>query len=231
MQNTMGQGVQLTRARLTTPRAGAIAGVLFSLLFMTSLILIRISIPYDPTKATPLLVANRNAVGLALNLIPFSGIAFLWFIAVVRDRLGNREDRFFATVFLGSGLLFLAMLFVSAALAGGIISMYGAAPNALMDAGLYSYGRVVAYQIMNVYTLKMAGVFMISASTLSVRTGIVPRWMALLGYALALLLLFSLGYLEWGPLIFPLWVLLVSVYILVESFRTKTVETSEILRS
>jgi len=45
--------------------------------------------------------------------LPFAGIAFLWFIGVLRDRLGELEDRFFATVFLGSGLLFLAMLFAS----------------------------------------------------------------------------------------------------------------------
>lgn len=33
-----------------------------------------------------------------------AGIAFLWFIGVIRDRSGAHEDRFFATVFLGSGL-------------------------------------------------------------------------------------------------------------------------------
>jgi hypothetical protein len=55
---------------------------------------------------------------LALYLVPFAGIAFLWFIGVLRDRLGELEDRFFATVFFGSGLLFLAMLFASAAVAG-----------------------------------------------------------------------------------------------------------------
>ena len=50
---------------------------------------------------------------LALNIIPFAGIAFLWFMGVLRDRFGQQEDRFFATVFLGSGLLFLAMLFAA----------------------------------------------------------------------------------------------------------------------
>ena len=68
-------------------------------------------------------------MALALNLVPFAGIAFLWFIGVLRDRLGEREDRFFATVFLGSGLLFLAMLFISAAVAGGIIIAHTADPQ------------------------------------------------------------------------------------------------------
>ena len=48
---------------------------------------------------------------MGLYLVPFAGIAFLWFIGVVRDRIGEREDKFFATVFFGSGLLFVAMLF------------------------------------------------------------------------------------------------------------------------
>ena len=111
---------------------------------------------------------------------------------MVRDRLGEHEDRFFATVFLGSGLLFLAMLFASAAVAGGILRMYGTAPSMLIDPGLYTFGGTVTYEIMNVYTMKMAGVFMISTCTLSLRTGI-TRWMALLGLVLALFLLFSLG--------------------------------------
>jgi hypothetical protein len=42
---------------------------------------------------------------VGLYLAPFAGIAFLWFIAAIRSQLGEREDRFFATVFLGSGLL------------------------------------------------------------------------------------------------------------------------------
>ncbi len=76
-----------------------------------------------------------------MNLLPFAGIAFLWFIGVVRDRIGDHEDRFFATVFFGSGLLFLAMLFASAAVAGGIISMLWRTPAMLMLPGMYLFGR------------------------------------------------------------------------------------------
>ena len=134
-------------------------------------------------------------------------------------QLGEHEDRFFATVFLGSGLLFLAMLFTSAAVAGGILSLYGAAPGMLINSGIYNFGRTVTYEIMNVYTMKMAGVFMISTCTLSLRTGIVPRWMAFLGLALALFLLLSTGSFYWAPLVFPLWVILISVHILLANFR------------
>ncbi len=215
----MEQERTLTRSQLTTPRAAAIAGIAFSLLLITSLVLIRLSVPEDPQDAGDWLAGGWQTVSLALNLLPFAGIAFLWFIGVVRDRLGEYEDRLFATVFLGSGLLFLAMLFASAAVAGGTMQMYGATPSMLIESGLYTFGRTVTYEIMNVYTMKMAGVFMISTCTLSLRTGIIPRWMAYLGLALALFLLFSLGFFEWAPLAFPLWVLLISVHILLANIR------------
>jgi hypothetical protein len=54
--------------------------------------------------------------------VPFAGIAFLWFIGVIRDRLGDHEDRFFASVFLGSGLIFLATVFVAMAIAGALLA-------------------------------------------------------------------------------------------------------------
>jgi len=218
----MKQEVNLTRARLTTPRAAAIAGILFSLLLISSVILIRLAIPADTHDAGLWLAGNKWSVELALNLLPFAGIAFLWFIGVVRDRLGEHEDRFFATVFLGSGLLFLAMLFASAAMAGGIIVAYGASPSAPADSDAYGFPRAVTYVTLNTYAIKMAGVFMISTCTLFLRTRVTPRWMALLGYALALLLLVSISRVSWVILAFPLWILLISVQILIENFRRKS---------
>ena len=215
----MDQEKSIIQARVTTPRAAAIAGILFSILLIASLTLIRISVPADPQDAGTWLSGGWSNVNLALNMLPFAGIAFLWFIGVVRDRLGEHEDRFFATVFLGSGLLFLAMLFTSAGVAGGVISLYGAIPRTLIDSGMYTFGRMVTYEIMNVYTMKMAGVFMITTCTLSLRTAIIPRWMAFLGLVLALFLLLSTGSFYWAPLVFPLWVLLISVYILLVNLR------------
>ena len=215
----MDQELDLTRSRLTTPRAAAIAGILFSLLLITVMVLIRISVPADPQDAGSWLASGSRTVKLALHLLPFAGIAFLWFIGVVRDRLGEHEDRFFATVFLGSGFLFLAMLFASTAVAGGLLRIYGSAPGPLIESGLYSFGRTLTYEMMNVYTMRMAGVFMISTCTLSLRTDIIPRWMAYLGLVLAVFLLLSLGNFNWAPMVFPLWVLLISVHILFANLR------------
>ena len=217
----MKQEIDLSRARLTTPRAAAIAGILFSVLLIIVLVIIRLSIPADPRDAGTWLTGDWRPIEVALNLLPFAGIAFLWFIGVVRDRLGEHEDRLFATVFLGSGLLFLAMLFASGSMAGSMLIAYGASSTALESSDTYAFARAATYVILNTYAIKMAGVFMISTCTLFVRTRVTPRWMALLGYALALLLLVSISSLSWILVVFPLWILLISVHILVENFRGK----------
>jgi hypothetical protein len=218
----MTREMALDRSRLTTPRAAAIAGVVFSVLLMAALVLIRISIPADARDAGAWLSTGARRVSLALNLVPFAGIAFLWFIGVVRDRLGENEDRFFATVFLGSGLLFLAMLFSSAAVAGGIIIAYAEQSAGLMDSGSYAFSRAFTYVTLNTYAMRMAGVFMISSCTLFLRARVTPRWMAFLGYLLALALLLTISHYAWTAMLFPVWVLLISVYILIENLRGKT---------
>jgi len=214
----------LIRERMKTPRAAAVAGIIFSLLLMSSFSLVRMSIPANPLSEATDFIKHAKAISVALNLLPFAGIAFLWFIAVLRDRLGELEDRFFATVFLGSGLLFVGMIFTSAAVAGGIITILSHDSARLIQSGSYALGRAEAYQTLNIYAVKMAGVFMMATCTISLRTRVLPRWMPFLGYALALILLLSVGTVEWIFLVFPLWVLLISVYILIENLRGKSDE-------
>jgi len=209
----------LTRANLRTPKAAAIAGVLFAILLVVSFWMLRRSIPADPLESGAWLATDVRPVALALNLIPFGGVAFLWFVAALRDRLGPLEDRFFATVFLGSGLLFLAMLFTGAAIIGAMVMIAAAEPQALVNSAAFHLARAIAYNIMNVYAIKMAAVFMISSSTVALYTGIAPRWIAYLGYVLALVLLFGSYYISWSFLVLPAWVLLMSSHILIDNFR------------
>jgi hypothetical protein len=191
--------------------------MLFSILLITSQMLVWVSIPARTGEAAMEVISHSKAISLALNLLPFSGIAFLWFIAVVRDRLGAMEDRFFATVFLGSGLLYIAMTFTSASLAGGLIRVLSSSPEILSQPGAYALSRAQIYQTMNIYGIKMAGVFMFSTSTILLRTGIVRRWIPVLGYTLGALLLLSIGVIVWVPLVFPIWVFVLSSVILVEN--------------
>ena len=212
----MDQEDSLVHKRLRAPKAAALAGIVFSILLISSQLLVWISIPASLGGSTTDVVSHSKTITLALNLLPFAGIAFLWFIAVVRNRLGALEDRFFATVFLGSGLLYIAMTFTSAALAGGLIRVIINSPDILVQTGAYALGRAQVYQSMNVYGIKMAGVFMFSTSTIFLRTRIVPRWIALLGYALGAMLLLSIGLIVWISLVFPVWVFLLSATILFE---------------
>lgn len=205
-----------TLQALTTPRAAAVAGILFALLYTASLVLIRLAIPAGAAAGSGAWLETDTAkVSLGLNLVPFAGIAFLWFIGVVRDRLGDLEDRLFATVFLGSGLLFLAMTFAGAALAGGIVSTYALGSTSILENGIFTYGREVTFQLINVYAVRMAGVFMISLGSIWIRTGAMHRAWAFLTYALALVLLVSITFSLWVTLIFPAWVFAVSVQFLI----------------
>jgi hypothetical protein len=209
----------LVRAQLKTPRAAAVAGIVFSVLLILSIVLIRASVPADPSAEAAWMAQHGDRVRLALNLLPFAGIAFLWFIGVVRDRLGDREDRFFTTVFLGSGLLFLAMMFASAAVAGGLLIANQQPLGGQVGADTYAFGRALTYVIMNTYAMKMAGVFMISTCMVFLRLGVTPRWIAWLGLALAAFLLVGARFTALSAAVFPLWVLLVSVYMLANSLR------------
>src|SRR5260370_2489208 len=113
---------------LVPPRGAAIAGVIFSLLTIVGLGLGRYAVPADPSSPGVWLTepTHRNAVRLALDFVPFAGIAFLWFIGVLRSRLGEREDQFFATVFIASGLLYVACLFVASAVMDALIESVAA---------------------------------------------------------------------------------------------------------
>ena len=122
---------------------------------------------------------------LALKLVPFAGIAFLWFIGVIRDRVGQREDRFFATVSLGSGLLFVGMLFVAAAVSGGLFAA-ASRSSGPPGADTVALGRDVTGLLVNIYSMRMAAVFTLTTVTIARRTEIVsgdsrspgswPRW-------------------------------------------------------
>jgi hypothetical protein len=206
----------LTRAQLRTPRAAAVAGILFSVLLLAVFWLMRLSVPADPHEPGGWLRGGVTYVTLALNLVPFAGVAFLWFIGALRDKLGAREDQFFATVFLGSGLLVLAMLFAAAAVVGAIIIAFHSAPEALIDSATFHFGRGLAYGMINIYVVKTASVFMITTSTIALYTKLTPRWLSIGGYVVAVVLLIGSYYLDWSILAFPLWVLLVSICILLD---------------
>jgi hypothetical protein len=198
------------------PRVVAVSGIIFSVLYIASLVLIRLAVPADPTEPGAWLTdpGSRSWVRIALNLVPFTGIAFLWFMAVLRNRIGLLEDKFLATVFLGSGLLFVAMLFTAVSAARGLLETFATTSRLTAGSDSYAVGRAMAYALMNTFGMKMAAIFMFVTSTIGLRTAVLARWVSFVGFALGLIMLFAITDFAWIALLFPFWVLLVSTYIL-----------------
>jgi hypothetical protein len=206
------------RAELKAPRAAGIAGLAFAVLFTVALIALRQQPLVGATDAEILdwfAAGNAGFVVVAgLYLAPFSGIAFLWFVAVVRDRVGSREDRFLGTVFLGSGLLFIALMFAAAAAAGSIVAgvqFQHARPPSATTVDLASS---LAYVLLFVFAARAAAVFLISTATIGRRTGALPRAIVWPGYAVALVMLLTSTTFEWFILLLPGWVAVASIYII-----------------
>jgi hypothetical protein len=213
----MAQQPSRTVKALTTPRAAALAGVLFAVLFGTSIILIRSSLPEGAQPGSQWLETGNDRIRLASELMPFAGICFLWFIGVVRANLGGFEDKFFGTVTLGSGLLFLAMVFTTAAVGGALAATSHDLGASISGSGFDVFGQMLLLKLSKTYALRMAAVFMMSLATIWLRTGLMPRWLVVLTYVLAVALIIGAEASMWLTLAFPVWVLIVSVLFLVRA--------------
>lgn len=202
----------LTARVWRTRRSAAVAGIVFAVLLLVAMTLIRLALSDADPASLRGNAARREQIQLGLHLVPFAGIAFIWFIGVVRDQIGAMEDRLFSTVFLGSGLLFVAMMFVGAVNTATLITLL---ERPRTDTDIWLFGRDFTQSLISVYAMRMAAVFTLSVSTLGLRVAAFPRWVAFAGYAAAIVLLVSAGEHKWTQLVFPVWVLVLSVVILV----------------
>ncbi len=209
------------------PPVVAISGMIFSGLFIISLVILRVAVPADPADPGVWLTdpVSRKWISLALNLFPFSGLAFLYFMGVLRNRIGELEDRFFATVFLGSGLLFVAMLFTCGAISQGLLGVFGTGGPPPGGSETYAVGRRIVYTLLTTFGLKMAAVFMLVTSIIGYRTAVLSRWVTFIGFAVALVFLLAVTAIPWLAILFPSWVLLVSLWILIADLRQSRKET------
>jgi hypothetical protein len=194
----------------------------FALLLFSSLLTIHFALPKKPSDSADRLLTSpeRQFLLIGLSLIPFAGVAFLWFIGVLRERIGDREDKFFATVFLGSGLLFVAVLLVAEALTAAMLLSVHPSPGsgALLTPAWWEISRNLTAELLEA-SLQMAGVFTTATATLLLRTGAAPRWLALAGSVIAVILIVGVFFSSWTGLLFPIWMLALSVYILRETRR------------
>ena len=154
--------IGIEQSALRTPRSAAFAGMIFALLTLASLVTVHFALPHVPADSADLLTTSpkRDLLLIGLSLIPFAAVAFLWFVGVVRDRIGEREDRFFSTVFLGSGLLFVAVLLVGEAVTAGMVMNLAPsdAASAAVTPDWWPATRNISTELLEA-ALQMAGVF------------------------------------------------------------------------
>ncbi len=217
----------LPSSRARSPRSAAIAGLLFAILFAVSVSILYLSVSGAGRDTGEWLAESSGRFNFAIGLMPFAGLFFLWFIAVVRARLGRFEDQFFATVFLGSGLIFLAMVFVASGVAGALVTSYARNPEGFAGSPSYYLARDIIRQIFSVYALRMAAIFCFSQAFLWLRTKVMPRWLAYVTILVALVLLFAFSQSFWVVLLFPAWVFLVSTYLLLAGLTRRGREKME----
>jgi len=203
--------------KLSTPRAAALAGVLFAVLFGTALVMIKTALPEGGQPGSQWIDGASGKLRVAAVLMPFAGIAFLWFIGVVRDGLGKYEDKFFSTVFFGSGLLFLAMMFASSAVGAGLVALRATKEDSAATGDVAVFGEHVLIALSNTYALRMAGVFMFSLATIWLKTRLMPTWLIAVTYVASVAILVASDFSIWVTIVFPVWVLLVSLLALVRA--------------
>jgi hypothetical protein len=216
---------RLIRASLDTPRAAGVAGIIFSVLLFASQGLLwsvgRIS-PEDISQDR--LKAAAGAAQFAITLVPFAGIAFLWFTGVIRDQIGEYEDRLFSTVFYGSAILFIAMMFLWAATLSALVLI--SKELALVDKDVLAYGISLTNRVADDYSIRMAGVYMLSVGTIWTRTHVVRRWLIWATYVTALGFILFANTMNGIRMAFPVWVFLVSIYTLYVNYHAQNHQTS-----
>ena len=213
-----GTALPIGHGQLTTPHA-AIAGIVFTVLMGIAYVLAQLAVPTDATERE-WLVERAELVQFALGLVPFAGIAFLWFIGVVRDRIGALEDRFFSTVLLGSGLLYLRDDL-------RLRRTSWRHPHGLRSRS-HAGGREWPVRLRpfrglsHVERLRPAhggGIHDLRGHHLAARTHLLRQWAVLVTYGLALVQLLGVSYSLWVTLILPAWVLMISLVFLITGPR------------
>jgi hypothetical protein len=209
---------------IQTPKAAAIAGILFSVIFAVALVLLRATVPADPDDAGEWLTdsSRRDAVLTAIGFVPVAGIVFLWEVGVLRDHFGEAEDRFLQTVFLGSAVLFVGMMFVAAAISAGLIVAAEDGTDQLVSSGVWEFARQTVYLLMVEYGMRMAGVFTLITTMILFRARLAPRWLLVFGFATAFVLMVVVSFFAWAELVFPAWMFVLSLFVLVNNLRRRT---------
>lgn len=198
----------------------AIAGIVFVVLYTVSYYLLtRTPLGSAPDAEIIEYYAesqNRTIILAGMITVPFAGIGFLYFMEALRATArasGLRFSRVLASANLATGIIFVALLFVASA---GLVAM----PAAIRFAGMET-DPVIARMlplfsttVLLMFAMRMAAMFVFTASSIGRATGLLPSWFAWLGYVVGVLLLLTASFADWFALVFPAWVLALCVMLL-----------------
>ena len=210
-------GRNIPRA-LRSIEAAAIAGLLHSVLSLAATgLLLRAPDPSEGDRVVAdwyLDDGNQRTMILAVNLITISSIMFIWFVAVIRRRVGERENRLFGTVFFGS-----ALLLTGAWLVAGVFfaapAVAGQAFETVPDAGTVAMTQAGGITTTSIVATRLEAVFMIASTTVGRLSEVFPRWLVFTGYLVGVTLLVMPVPNEALTWVFPIWVAVVSAVLLI----------------
>jgi len=207
---------EATSSSSLSPLLPAVMGTLFVLLFLLGSWIVSTAAAATQGKIALLKFyesdQNRLLVIFGLYLIPFAGIAFLWFVASMHEWMiqrAGRQDRLLSSVQQGSGLLFVALSFCSVAAGASIAISLQYLGTPIPGPQTASQLPGLGYTLFFVYALRAAGMFTLVTSRFAQSTNVFPRWLSIVGYLVGIVLMLSVTFSHLLGLIFPLWILLV----------------------
>lgn len=216
LSNPIDEPAPLTgwRARLGSIQAAAMAGLVAAIGWVYALVRLLDGPGIDASEQEILRFYSNPDTGwdtlFVLQILFVATAGFLWFVGVIRNRIGVGIPQLFDTVFFGGGILLAGLMFVgSAALAAPYV--LGGNGGVEVDPGAAAMTRNFAYVTLGVFTPRIAALFVFSSSTLGLRTGVLPRWLAILGYMLGIFLLVDVTISTPSVYAFPIWIALVSI--------------------
>jgi len=211
------------RKRRRSVESAAVAGVVYAVLTVIALILItrfpELTLSDEDVTAWFDETDHKAVLVLGLNLAAVSAIAFLWFVAVIRRRLGDLEDRFLGTVFFGSAIVYVVIWLVSAAILAAPAVALTILETGAVDGATATLAWGFAAALVLVVAPRIQAVFVFTTSTIILRSAVLPRWLALFGYVVGVILLTVPLITQPTGVGFPVWVLVVSVTILLSRPR------------
>ncbi len=206
------------RSALSSLEAAAVAGIICAVGWSLGLRGLLSAPSIDASDAEIARYYGAPNAGFAalvlLQVIVVATIAFLWFIGVVRARLGDSEPKLFGTVFLGGGVLMAGVVLAgTAALAAPsvLVEAGGRSP----DPGAASMSRALAVTMLSVFAPRVATLVVLSTAALGRATHALPRWLVWLSYAVGIVEFVNVTIARPTIYVFPAWIALVSVVLLI----------------